>query len=202
VGHQERSNLKTGNGETTYVTIPDNTLLDMIHTAWRPRQFDAGESTTISLVLNLPLTSVALVISGTLTIQSYDGAEISVSVSAGHNYSVDVATQRVQIVVQNTSSEPQVIERTNICGTPVIAGETQSITGGSGDVPQTRAWLRSPWATTLSCVRSACPPSARTSSGTASARLRQSLFGSHDQTCQECAGTMSEHVGSLSEHSA
>lgn len=80
--------------------------------------------------------------SGTLAIQRYDGAEMPESVSAGDNESVDVATQRVRIVVQNTSSWPQVIERTNICGTPVAAGETQSITGGSGDVPQTGAWLR------------------------------------------------------------
>jgi hypothetical protein len=105
-----------------------------------PRQLDASEFATISLIPNLPLYAVELTSGGALppevfAVQRYDGGAVSPAISGGYNHVVSVAAQRIQITYQNTSTLPHVIYKLTIRGAPIAAGERQSISVGSGDVP-------------------------------------------------------------------
>lgn len=98
-----------------------------------PRKVEPSETITIDLEPQWPLTSF---LSGAtadtlpaehLTVTRFDGVP-----STAYTYSVTLAAQRVTISFTNDELIPVVIYRIIVHGTPVTAGETQTIEVGSG----------------------------------------------------------------------
>lgn len=98
-----------------------------------PRKVDAGETIAVHLEPKWPLTSF---LSGAtadtlpaehLTVTRFDGVP-----STAFTYTVTLAAQRITVEFTNDELIPVVIYRIIVHGTPVTAGETQTIEAGSG----------------------------------------------------------------------
>jgi hypothetical protein len=98
-----------------------------------PRKVEPSETVTIPLEPQWPITSF---LSGTtlttlpaehLVVTRYDGEP-----STAYSHTVTLAAQRVSISFTNNEAIPVVIYRIIVHGTPVVAGETQTVTAGSG----------------------------------------------------------------------
>jgi len=98
-----------------------------------PRKVEPSETVTIPLEPQWPITSF---LSGTtlttlpaehLVVTRYDGEP-----STAYSHTVTLAAQRVSISFTNSEVIPVVDYRMIVHGTPVVAGEVQTVTAGSG----------------------------------------------------------------------
>lgn len=98
-----------------------------------PRKVEPGETITVNLEPQWPLTSFLNGATATtlpsehLVVTRFDG-----EASTNFTHTVTLAAQRVEIAFTNNETIPLVIYRIIVHGTPVTAGETQTIEAGSG----------------------------------------------------------------------
>lgn len=99
-----------------------------------PRQIDAGETETIILEPEYPITGIdrtaaGLLKPGALTITNRDA-----TAATTYTHTVDVKAARITITIENTGTTPLMLWRIRLNGDPVVAGEAGSISVGSGSV--------------------------------------------------------------------
>lgn len=98
-----------------------------------PRKVEPGESITVNLESQWPLTSF---LSGatltTLPVEHLVVTRFDGEPSTAYTHAVTLAGQRVSVSFTNNESIPIVIYHIIIHGTPVVAGETETIEVGSG----------------------------------------------------------------------
>lgn len=102
-----------------------------------PRIVAAGASVTIDLEPQWPLYYVALD-GGTLkekniTAVRFDGVLMTYNASTGYTVVTTVKAMRITAVVTNNSAFAMQITKVVISGQPIAAGETGTVTAGSGD---------------------------------------------------------------------
>jgi hypothetical protein len=107
-----------------------------------PRLVKAGETITIPLMCDHPLTQIELASATTLPavawdVQRLDGQRVSPGVG-GYLHHVTLEGQRVLIIYENDTAFPHWIYSITVRGNPVTAGEAQTISVGSGDDPLTQ----------------------------------------------------------------
>lgn len=104
-----------------------------------PRVVAAGATVTIELEPKYPLYSLETVSggipSGALSATFYDGGVVAQG--SGYTHTLDVKAQRVTLTVTNAASQPFVIEKIVLRGTPSAPGEASTITLGSGQPAMT-----------------------------------------------------------------
>lgn len=103
-----------------------------------PRLIPAGDTETINLEPQWPLTSVEQATAGQLkpeaiTVTWFDGRTVTQG-AGGYTHTLTIAAQRVTLAVTNDSSQPIMLHRVTLRGTPVTAGEPGTVSVGAGTI--------------------------------------------------------------------
>lgn len=95
-----------------------------------------GQTILIELEPQYPILSLETATGGAqllpdaISATSFDGTQVSQGTHYDHT--LDVQAQKITITIENVGALPFVIERITLRGTPVVPGETGSVTVGSG----------------------------------------------------------------------
>lgn len=104
----------------------------------------AGATITIELEPQYPISTLETagmagiyLLPEAISATFYDGVPVTQSASIGYTHTLTIKAQQITIVITNAGSQPFVIERITLRGTPIVPGEAGTITIGSGNPTQT-----------------------------------------------------------------